>query len=473
MNPMQYPEEPVLLVDDEPAWLRSLSFTLKKEAGIRNVIRCDDSLKVKELLSTLKFSLVLIDLNMPGLSGEELLGMIVRDHPEVPVIVVSGVNQVETAVRCMRHGARDYFIKSEEIERLIASIHRNLEFRSLQQENTRLKERVLQDRLENPGAFESIITGSRKMRAVFKYMEAVAPSPEPLLITGESGVGKELIARAMHDLRGGNGPWVAVNVAGLDDNIFSDTLFGHAKGAFTGADQVRSGMIAQAAVGTLFLDEIGDLSSVSQIKLLRLLQEKEFFPLGSDRPLKLQARIVVGTNVDLLEKLDAGAFRKDLYFRLCAHHIHVPPLRERPEDLPLLLHHFIREAARALGKKRPTPPRELPNLLSTYSFPGNIRELRAMVFDAVSLNDSGILSMEPFKKALLSAHGGSTPRSGDHRMLEKKIVRFSEQLPTMGECIDSLIEEAMKRAQGNQTLAAGMLGISRQALGKRLKKQFD
>lgn len=473
MNSTKYPTEPLLLVDDEPAWLRGLSLILKKDAGIDNLIQCEDSRKVMDLLASLKFSLVIIDVNMPFLSGEELLTMIVREYPEVPVIVVSGVNQVEMAVRCMRHGARDYFIKSEETERLIASIQRTLEYRQLQQENLRLKERVLQDRLENPAAFAGIVTCNRRMHALFKYMEAVANSPEPLLITGESGSGKELIARAVHDLRGGEEPWVAVNVAGLDDNVFSDTLFGHGKGAFTGADQARGGMVAEAGSGTLFLDEIGDLSAASQVKLLRLLQEGEYYPLGSDRPRKSRARIVVGTNVDLAEQQVAGAFRKDLYYRLCAHQVHVPPLRERREDLPLLLDHFIEEAARALGKKKPTPPGELPVLLATYPFPGNIRELRAMVFDAVSLSSSGMLSMDSFKRTITAAGKQAVPGSAVPQPGRAGGVLFFDPLPTLAECVDALVIEALKRAQGNQTLASGLLGISRQGLSKRLKKKPD
>jgi DNA-binding NtrC family response regulator len=397
--------------------------------------------------------------------------MIIRDYPEIPVIVVSGVNQIDTAVRCMRNGARDYFIKSDDTERLIASIKRTLEYQQLQRENVRLKERVLQNRLDNPGAFDGIVTRNRRMQALFQYLEAVAHSPEPLLVTGESGVGKELVARAVHELRGADEPWVAVNVAGLDDNVFADTLFGHAKGAFTGAEQTRGGMIARAGSGTLFLDEIGDLSAASQVKLLRLLQEGEYYPLGSDHPQKLRARIVVATNVDLAASQAMGKFRKDLYYRLCAHHVQVPALHERREDLPLLLEHFFEEAAQAMGKKKPTPPAELPVLLATYHFPGNIRELRAMVYDAVSLHETGILSMDSFKRVLSESRpemGGAC--STDPGTVATAGVLFAECLPTLAENAELLIAEAMKRAQGNQTIAAGLLGITRQALSKRLKK---
>ncbi len=472
MNQPLFPEVPVLLVDDEATWLRSLALILKKDGGINNSLKCQDSRQVMELLAANKICLVLLDLTMPHLSGEELLGLIVRDYPQIPVIVVSGVNQIEIAVRCMRNGARDYFIKSDESERLIATIKRTLDYERLQQENQRLKERVLQDRLDNPEVFAGIVTGHKCMLALFQYLEAVARSPEPLLVTGESGVGKELVARAVHDLRGVDAPWVAVNVAGLDDNVFSDTLFGHAKGAFTGAEQERGGMIAKAGTGTLFLDEIGDLSVASQVKLLRLLQEGEYYRLGSDRSQKLQARIVVATNIDLAASQAAGRFRKDLYYRLCAHHVHVPPLRERREDLSLLLDHFLEEVALAMGKKKPTPPSELPVLLATYHFPGNVRELRAMVYDAVSVHGAGILSMDTFKRVLSEVvpEGGGSCSTTPAAALAAGVL-FTERLPTLAESAELLVVEAMKRAQGNQTIAAGLLGITRQALSKRLKKQ--
>jgi DNA-binding NtrC family response regulator len=466
-----FPQLPLLLVDDEPAWLRSLVLYLKKGAGISHVLKCDDSRRVMDLLSVEKVSLVLLDLTMPYLSGEDLLPLIAKEYPDLPVIVVSGINQVETAVRCMRNGAQDYFIKSEESERLLAIILRILECQRLQQENSRLKECVFSDHLDHPVAFANIVTRNRRMKALFKYLEAVAHSPEPLLITGESGVGKELVANAVHALRGGEFPWVAMNVAGLDDNVFSDTLFGHAKGAFTGAEQVRKGVIETAGFGTLFMDEIGDLSMASQVKLLRLLQERDYYPLGSDHPKKLNARIVVATNADIAEKQADGQFRKDLYYRLCAHHVHVPPLRERPEDLPLLLDHFLGEAAHAMNKKKPTPPPELAVLLSTYPFPGNIRELRAMVFNAVSLHDGGILSMKSFKRALGVSDDHEFPSVPDSVLRPESAVLFSESLPTIQECIDQLVREAMKRSEGNQSIASELLGISRQGLSKRLKKQ--
>jgi DNA-binding NtrC family response regulator len=246
----------ILLVDDEPAWLRSLSLTLER-AGIRHVVTCQDPRKVMDILTGDDISVVLLDLTMPGLSGEDLLARLASEHPDVSVIVVSGMNQVETAVRCMRLGAFDYHVKTEEEDRLVAGVLRALRMQDLQRENLEVSSRLLSGELRHPEAFEAIVTGDRVMRTLFAYIEAVARSPQPLLITGESGVGKDLIAQATHRLSGCPGKLIAVNVAGLDDAVFADTLFGHVRGAFTGADQPRRGMVEEAADGTLFLDEIG------------------------------------------------------------------------------------------------------------------------------------------------------------------------------------------------------------------------
>jgi transcriptional regulator with PAS, ATPase and Fis domain len=244
--------------------------------------------------------------------------------------------------------------------------------RELQEEVSSLKARILAGRMERPEAFSGIVTDNRKMFGIFHYLDAIARSSHPVLVTGETGVGKELIARAVHAMSASRGAFVAVNVAGLDDTMFSDTLFGHTKGAFTGAGQAREGLIAQASGGTLFLDEIGDLKDSSQVKLLRLLEEREYYPLGSDVSRRTDARVICATHNHPTELLSAGSLRKDLYYRLTGHHVHVPPLRERPDDLPLLIEHFLEEAARSLGKKKPTPPPELFTLLAAYGFPGRI-----------------------------------------------------------------------------------------------------
>ncbi len=456
----------VLLVDDEGPWLHGMSLALRR-AGICNVLQCDDSRNVHRILSKKEINLILMDLTMPYLTGEELLKRVTEDFPEIPVIVLTGLNQVDTAVRCMKAGAFDYFVKSVERERIVAAIKRAHQMVELKTENERIKSSLIEPRVKNPAAFSELITQNEQMHAIFQYIEAIAQGSQPVLITGESGVGKELAARAVFKAGRPDGPFVALNAAGLDDNAFSDTLFGHVRGAFTGADRARRGMIDQAQGGTLFLDEIGDLSLMSQVKLLRLLQEGEYFPLGSDTPKTSNARIIFATNRDLARMQTEGNFRKDLYYRLKAHQVQLPALRERLADLPLLLNHFFEKASRELGKKIPTAPDELRVLLGTYHFPGNIRELSGMVYDAVSRHDSGKLSMDAFKQAIghHPQDNSSLPAPQDSALLS-----FSDRLPTLNEASDLLVHEALRRSENNQTIASTLLGITRPALSKRLKK---
>jgi DNA-binding NtrC family response regulator len=350
-------------------------------------------------------------------------------------------------------------------------VRRAIELRELKRENLLLKQNMLAEGPLHAEAFAEIVTQSRTMIAIFQYVEAIARSTQPVLITGETGVGKELMARAIHTLSDRKGSFVSINVAGLDDEMFADSLFGHKRGAFTGAATARKGLVEQASGGTLFLDEIGDLAVSSQVKLLRLLQEREYFPLGADVPRRAEARTICATNQDLAAFMQAGRFRKDLYYRLRTHHIHIPPLRERMDDLPLLVDSFLREAADQLGKKKPTPPRELITLLQTHSFPGNIRELKAMVFDAVSKHESRILSRESFQKAIYPNGGPCLSAPSEEATSEVPSLRFPEKLPTLRDATQMLVAEALRRANGNQTIAARLLGISQQALSKRLSRE--
>ena len=380
--------------------------------------------------------------------------------PELP--------EVETVVRCMKAGAYDYLVKPVERSRLISSIRLAIELRYLRREIEILRDYRPSNVLKSPEVFSHIVTNNAEMLGIFRYCESIAKSQWPVLVTGETGVGKELIARAIHTLSGRSRTFVAVNAAGLDDNVFSDTLFGHVRGAYTGAEESRKGLIEQAEGGTLFLDEIGDLTHTSQVKLLRVIQEHEFYPLGSDVARKTDARLVFATNTDLDALQESGHFRKDLYQRLKTHHVHLPPLRNRPEDIPLLVDCFLEKAAVALQKKKPSPPKELYTLLATYSFPGNVRELEGMVADAVANHTSHTLSMASFEARIARGRSGET-RSTDHEKGDSPYVSL-DNLPTLTQSNDLLIEEAMRRARGNQTLAARLLGISRPALNRRLNE---
>jgi len=319
-------------------------------------------------------------------------------------------------------------------------------------------------------AFAEIITEDPQMIAIFQYIESIAGTTQPVLITGETGVGKELIAKAIHSLSGRKGRFVAVNVAGLEDQVFNDTLFGHVKGAFTGADTSRQGLIESAAGGTLFLDEIGDLSVTSQAKLLRLLQESEFFPLGSDKIRKTDARIEAATNQDLWVLQRNGKFRRDLNFRIRTHHIHVPPLHERSGDILLLFEHFLTRISQELGRDKPGYPAELVSILRGYAFPGNIRELGTMVFDVLCRIQSDFLSRDVFNHHIASqTKVVAVPRQDVETDIPPAV--FSSELPTIKQATQLLINEALRRSGGNQTAAARMLGVSQPALSKRMKKR--
>ncbi len=458
---------PILIVDDEPQLLRSVSLLLRT-AGITHVLTLEDSRAVLPLLAEQAVGLVLLDLSMPHLSGQELLERMAADYPDIPVIVMTATNDLDTAVHCMQVGASDYLVKPVENERLVSSVRRALELRSLRDEVRSLKDRFLADTPHEREVFAAIVTQSKAMFAIFRYIEAIASSPWPVLITGETGTGKELIAKALHRLSKRSGEFVAINVAGLDDTLFSDTLFGHVKGSFTGAAGSREGLITQAAEGTLFLDEIGDLGTASQVKLLRLLQDGSYYPLGADQPRRNRARIIVATHYNVMQRVEEGAFRKDLYYRLRTHHLHLPPLHKRLEDLPLLVNHFLEKAARALGKPAPAVPLALYQLLRTYSFPGNVRELEALVLDAVTRHQGRTLSLQSFKDAIAaSAHLAPSENLPETAALT---VSFPDALPTLRETETALIAEALRRAEGNQGVAAHLLGISRQALNKRLMR---
>lgn len=464
-----YPAYPVLLVDDEPHTLTSFDIALRS-FGITNTIRCQDSREVASILQDNEIEMMLLDLMMPHVSGQEILAHVEENCPDMPVIVVTGVNEIDIAVQCIQSGAFDYVLKPAEADRLLPSVRRALEVRRLRRENTRLSRHFLADDLSHPDAFASMITRDQKMQALFRYCEAVGEGSQPVLITGETGVGKELIARALHNVSGRQGEFVPVNVAGLDDHMFSDTLFGHAKGAFTGADRARTGLVEKAAGGTLFLDEIGDLSEVSQVKLLRFLEEHEYYPLGSDVSKSSNARVLVATHKDIEVFQNSGEFRKDLYYRLRTHHVRIPPLRERKEDIPLLLDYFLEQAAEEFGKKKPTYHKELITLLKEYHFPGNIRELRAMVFDAVSSHNSHMLSSESFKISITNERKMTTETQDLSEEGNGCWVTRLEQLPTLKEASHLLIEEALRRSNNNQRVAALALGITPQALNQRLKR---
>ena len=465
--PASQPRRKILIVDDDADFLHLLTRSLAS-AGLGDVEPLSCSAAVMERLSRGDIGVLLLDLVMPGISGSDLLPRVNQLYPHIPVIMMTAVTDVTTAVHCIKSGAFDYLTKPLDSGRLFATVSKAVAFSEIAAQNRQLTGFLLGEDLARAELFSGIITADPKMLVLFKLVETIAPSLLPILVTGETGVGKELIARAIHDASGLSGEFVPVSVAGLDDALFPDILFGHKRGAFTGAGEQRDGLIRKAAGGTLFLDEIGDITPDGQKMLLRLLQEKEYYRLGSDILYQSHARIIAASNRDLRAMVSAGTFREDLYYRLCVHKIQLPSLRERRGDIPLLAGHFARETAAALPKEMPEFPVELKTALAGADFPGNIRQLLNLVRNSVTCNRSGVLSRADFsdlelafsprvnRELKLSWEGGCTL----HAVFEK--------FPAIDEVEGLLIQEALTLSGGNKGNAAALLGISRPTLNKKL-----
>ena len=447
----------ILLIEDDPIALRVMTAIMR---NAYQVIPLADPRQLSQTLASHHVDVVLLDLNLPHVSGESLLPMLAHDHPELPVIVVTGTGDATTAVRLVKQGAFDYLVKPVDPKALQAAVGRAVQFRTANQEMG--DQGAMRETLENAEIFSRFATASRTMYRIFQYVEAVGQSVNPVLITGETGTGKELIAHAIHASSKRKGEFVACNIGGLDDTLFSDTLFGHKKGSFTGAVGDRAGLIERASGGTLFLDEVGDLPIASQVKLLRLLQEGEYMPVGSDQVEHAEIRIIAATSLDLEARITDGRFRRDLYYRLCGHRIHLPPLRERPEDIPVLIAHFAESSAKALGLGSVKIPPAALDLCATYPFPGNVRELQALVHDSVSRSRLGTVSMDPYRR--LNAQTGTAG-------LPPPMLSFPARLPTIEETVDQLVNEALRRTGNNQAAAARLLDITRQAMSQRLKNR--
>jgi DNA-binding NtrC family response regulator len=458
----------ILIVDDDEVAVEILRANVYA-LGFDKIVAVHNGADALEVVRSRPITVVLLDLFMPGMSGTEVLETLVQEFPRIPVIVLTVHDSVEAAVQCMRIGAFDYMTKPVDHNRLGSAINHAVRVQDLESRLNLFGEEP--DEVQgprDPRPFSGILTTSPKMKAIFQYVEAIAPSPKPVLITGESGTGKELLARSIHAASGRSGPFVTVNVAGLDDVMFSDTLFGHHRGAFTGADRERSGLIAKANQGTLFLDEIGDLEPASQIKLLRLLQENEYYPLGSDEPVQTTTRVVAATNSDLQQKQKKGAFRRDLYYRLISHLVHVPPLRERSRDIQLLLEHFVSEAAATLGRSAPIIGAGVIDILQSYDFPGNIRELQAIVVDAVS-RTKGTEMPDAVVEQFLYRHRSEGIPATDLPQDDRRF-NWTGSFPKMTEVEQFLIDEAMARTGNNQSAAARLLGVSQSTISRKTRK---
>lgn len=458
-------DAPILLVDDEEDILFSYSFALKS-AGYKNVTAASGGKKAIEILGQKAFALVVLDLYMPEVDGNDILDFISARYPGTPVVMITAADDSQTAVNCLKKGADDYILKPVDSLRFITTIKNILEKEELKRQVESFSDAAEVSHLKCPDDFGAIVTKESGMYSIFKYIEAVAGGMQPVLICGETGTGKELMAEAVHKASRRKGAFVPVNVADVDDTVFSDTLFGHRKGAFTGADKARRGLLLEASGGTLFLDEVGDISENSQLKLLRFLQEGTFRAMGSDTEEKSDVRIVLATNADLEKKVEAGRFRKDLYYRIAIHKLLLPPLRERKGDIALLFSHFYKLAGKELGTPSKTFEKAAAGVLSSYTFPGNIRELRAIAYD-LAARSGDVLSAGDVISYLEST--GRSRGAVSSNMPGGAQFTYSGRFPSLKDMENILIDEALKISGGNQSKAASLLGISRQAMNKRVK----
>lgn len=451
----------VVLVDDEVLETEAYCFLIKS-LGIKNIVCIHDSRRVLEELTLYPNPIVFLDLNMPNKSGEEVLKDLRFEMPHVPVIICTANSEIEIAVRCLKIGAHDYLVKPITLESFSSALRSAVEIANLRNELLYLKGVAVNTQFKNPHFFENIITKDKNMFSIFNYIESIANSREPVLIVGETGTGKELVAKAVHQASLLPGDFVAVDVSGLDDNLFSDTLFGHSRGAYTGAENQRKGLIEKASNGTIFLDEISDLSENSQLKLLRLLQEGTYYPIGSDTLKRSNVRIISAINKNIQSLIPEKGLRKDLFYRLSTHIIKIPPLRERKPDVEILTNYFIEKASLDMKKNTPKLTEDFLTKLQAYDFPGNIRELRTFVYDAVARSYGKYIDA-----TVLCERIELTDKKINSDF--KKLNELFGYFPTLKQVVEFTIEEAIQISEGNQSMAAKLLGISKQALSKRLR----
>jgi two-component system response regulator AtoC len=440
----------VLVVDDEEKLRRVVELQLKT-AGfeVEQAGSAEDALKLTE-----GADVILTDLRLPGISGLELLANLRRQDSHTPVIVMTAFGSIETAVDAMKAGAVDFLPKPFSLDHLMTVINKALEIRTLRDENRELRAELGQ-RYE----FDNIVGRSDAMREIFSTVERVAPSRATVLLCGESGVGKDLIARAIHHHSPRDGrPFVKINCTALPENLMESELFGYEKGAFTGANTTKPGKFEQADTGTVFLDEIGDVPASVQVKLLRILQEREFERLGSNKTRHIDVRVLAATNVDLRAALEQGTFREDLYYRLNVLPINIPPLRERKEDVPFLVDHFVKKLKKDLGTSAQSISEGAIQRLLEYHWPGNVRELenvieRSMVLATGPVLEAGDIKLDLAPKPRVAATDGFLPEGMTLDDFERSIIR-----------------EALHRANGNKSQAARLLGLTRNALRYRLSQ---
>jgi DNA-binding NtrC family response regulator len=445
----------MLVVDDDEGLLLSIKATLVS-SGLPEPALVSDSRRVMDLVREYDFQLILLDLMMPHLSGMEVLQEIKENSPQVECVIVSAIDDVTSAVKAMSLGASDYLVKPLNSDKLVALVNRTLEKHSVQHELQRLGSKKVFSNLKNPEAFADIIAEDEAMALIFHQVEAVAGTDYSVVINGESGTGKEMLARVIHQLSNrSHAPFYAVNMASFSKTIFEDEFFGHAKGAYTDAGSDKMGFFEAAHGGTLFLDEITELDPSLQGKLLRVIEERELYRLGSTEVRNVDVRIIAATNRDINEEIVRGAFRADLYYRINMYNIKVPPLRERQRDILPIARHFLKIHADINNKKIRSLSPELEQRLMQYSYPGNVRELENIIAAAV-LQEKG-------ETITLASTLNLLPYEGPER-------RRHVELLSLEELEKRHIEKVLEIAGGNRLKAAKILGVNVSTVYRKIEK---
>jgi len=453
-------ENRILIVDDDQSLREFLEILFAKE-GYR-ISSAGTGQEALHVLDREEVSLVLSDVRMPGMDGVTLLKEIKGRHPDIPVILITAFASLDSAVAAMKEGAWDYLTKPFQIDEIREVVQQAIESRPDAQPGER-------DPAQKIYRLDNMVARSPSMLKIFQLIPRIASSPSSVLITGESGTGKELVARAVHNLGDRRDrPFVTVNCGGIPENLLESELFGHTKGAFTGADREKRGLFAAAEQGTVFLDEIGELPMTLQVKLLRVVQQKSFIPLGGSQEVRVDVRIIAATNRDLEEEVMSGRFREDLYYRLNVITVRMPSLRERPEDIPLLVQYFLDRYARDQGKTVQGISSFALEALLGYPFPGNVRELENIIERSVALATSNLilpesLSLARFKQQRNGRSAGQLP--------EPELPPEGLDLDRLlGEIERKLLVQALERTNGVKTEAAALLGLNFRSFRYRLAK---
>ncbi len=446
----------ILILDDDRAVLNTLQVQFAQTRRF-DVTVLDDSTKALATIAAGRFDLLLLDMDMPKVTGMDVLRHVRRHHPSLEVVVITGVDDVELAVEAMKLGAYDYLCKPVDAERLFTCLDRALERSQMRGELQQLREKVGEQTSRFKQAFQGFVTEDADLKRTLGEVERIALSSNNVLICGESGTGKELVARAVHQISPrASKPFIAVNAAAFAPTLVDAQFFGHEKGAFTGAETARAGVFEEADGGTLFLDEIGEMEPSVQSKLLRVLQSGEYFRVGSNKQRHADVRVVAATNKNLDEEIEAGRFRRDLYYRLSTSTIYVPPLRERQGDIEVLSGFFLDRWCKANGKQIHSISEEAMEALEAYDYPGNLRELENVIASAAVLETSETLTLQS-----LPAHLRKPP--------QEPVVPY-EVRKTLGQLEAEHIRAVIEHTHGNRSAAARILGISRIGLLGKLKR---